>query len=115
MTVKDLRKLLKNIPDDADIIIHEGTTNLVTEPRQIYLGNDGNLWICTEDDNFAAYIHPENQGRLSNEMFIQNLKIDHIEMVWDELGYPWTIEELEQNLGKRNIVGPYYYSDPTED
>lgn len=117
MKAKELKELLKSVPDEAQIIICECTTNYVTNPEYVYLGNDGNLWFRTEDENFAMYIHAEKTGRAHNLASVNNLKVEGIKSVFNEAGEEFTLEEIEKYVenpdADESMTGPYYRTDPT--
>lgn len=115
MTVNELRKALKGLKGDAEVTFWAKDTNMVYSPEIAYADQDGDLWIASDNDNYACYINESDSTAKINDMHISNLRLEGVKVLYDDNGDAWTIDEIASEMVKDTtmasaVVGPYYYS-----
>lgn len=119
MKAWELKKLLENTPDEAEIMLHECTTGIMAEPKYVYLDRNGRLWFRTERPEFVIQVLPHDVGRIFNHNQIADAKERGIGSVYDSRGRRFSVGQLEHLINhadtRDGMIGSYYFTDPTTD
>lgn len=122
MTVKDLRRILKDFPSDLEVAVVVDGCSFHDIGTVELRGDEVIFDTFASDHDQAMYMEEHSYGWKINDSQLNNLRLEKVSELWDEDGNRFTLDELECiNDGTRgdvalgNYAGPYYYSDPTQD
>ena len=95
MTVKDFRKLLDKMADDAKVTIWTKNNNFIYDDVVAVKGTDDNLWICTGEDNLAFNIMDEDIEEDACEDIISHFRSCHnTDKLFNENGERISVNQL---------------------